>query len=40
MMISIFNDLAQILLDYAVEAGVAVLSFFAGLLIKKKPKEK
>lgn len=39
MIMSIFQDLAQILLDYAIEAGVAVLSFVAGLLVKKKPKQ-
>lgn len=40
MLLAIFQDLAQILLDYAIEAGIAVLGFLAGLLTKRPKKTK
>ncbi len=34
------QDLGNLVLEYAIEAGIAVLGFIAGLLTrKKKPKE-
>lgn len=32
------QDLGNLLLEYAIEAGIAVLSFISGLLLRKKKK--
>lgn len=34
------QDLGNILLEYAIEAGIAVISFIAGLLSRKRPKKR
>lgn len=34
------QDLGNILIEYAIEAGIAVISFIAGLLSRKRPKKK
>lgn len=34
------QDLGNLLLEYGIEAVIAVLSFIAGLLSKKRPKKK
>lgn len=39
MLLNVFQELGQLLLDHLIEAGIAVGSFLIGLLSRKKKNE-